>query len=1405
MTDHSIVEGMDEKDSNELISILRQAIKCKDLFSKPKLRYPMVPASQWVNDEYYVGVEGSYIYPYWKNLLIDIFETNRGKYNEVILSGGLGCLKEDTKIPTSLGLLTLKQIAELPSVKLSDKVKVTLPRLQVYTEGGFKDINLVKDRGVAQTKRVIFESGRVIEGTPEHRFRIFDRKFNIVWRTLGSLKPSDYLICHREERPFGKMEMTKDTLDSLALYSKSKQEVAPSIYLLNRNGIAYVLKNLIVDYKVNSNSRNYLKDIQSLLDLFGINSKIENQTLSVETDGYNIVLFHKKILQDEKFNQTVENQVKELAHKHIIEDFGVNTTTAYLIKKYDIYVDKVKSIYTQKSYCRDLNISACHNYSVGPFISHNTGKTSCANFLMVRKLYELSCYEHIAGLFDLMPSSIIGFMYFNVSKAQAELTGYGQFKGMIDQIPYFRDRFPRNDRLDSILQFPDNVMFMYGSSSVHCLVPNSMIMTSKGIVRAKQLTDRYFVYNGSEFKKVRYTYKATGEMYKVYTDTGRELITKDNHLHYTHRGFVETQHLEYGDLLFTGVNGYENTTTKSFKSIHKIENFNPKLLTLIGIIIGTGEIVYKNNIVVIDRFLTKNIDYIKEVLPENTKIQDRAVAYSKITIQDLKLVNLLKKLEVSEERKDRVIPDSIVNLKLDEQFYFFYGLFLSSGKLDKRTFSFTFSSPSLGQDLHNLLSCLGFQTTYHEKNLSKYPVYIVFLKNMSNERFCKLLPSEDRELRGAFLCKTKDSQPRGMKDSLQIESVVKIEYLGEQECYGASVEGELYTCNSLITHNSIGMNIIGTILDEANFFQKDAQSTQKSTMNYSKVADMYSSVVNRSASRFMSKGHDSSLSILVSSNTSTSSFTDKRIRESLLQGKDSKTKVVNARLWEVKPKGTYSDKCFYVFKGSNLIDPFIIKEVNDIRQYLESVNKTLTVKTDDIDEAIKSLDAYDREQFIAIPEDFRKSFEINVTRSLQDIAGISVAPMGKLFNSRTTYLDSCTDNIIHPFYKDEISVATGDSIQVWDFLRKGYRPRNIDKPRYMHIDMSTTNDSTGIGMCYIDHWESTPSGVQLPYIIIDMKLKIKPPHAPRKISIQKIIDFIFYMREKWRIEYGYISQDQFQSSYSLQAFAEAGIPSGLESVDRTADAYLYYIQCMYEGRIKGYRYAPEEKELFDLLYFPDAGQNHGGKVDHPSDGCLLGNTLIKTTKGNVPIYVLMNKKATLYSSTETGAIVESPMKKCWISKFVDSLYKITFSDGSVVKGTDNHLFRLSNLKYIRADKLSAGMSMLTDNPEPIIVTDIEKISFNGVKMPVYDIEMEKTDNFQLYNSIIVHNSKDVCDGIVGAVYNAFKHGSAASPGITQSSVGGMLDFYKDMNIDEDEGFTMQELLDIPNISAIKGD
>lgn len=575
------ISGLDENDRGDLLRIFKEALEIKSSFSKPRQVRKMIPVSQWIEDEYYVGKEGQFIYPYWKNQLIDIFETNRGKYNEIVVTGGLG-----------------------------------------------------------------------------------------------------------------------------------------------------------------------------------------------------------------------------------------------------------------------------------------TGKSVFANLCMVRKLYELSCYENITGLFDLMPSSIIGFMYFNVSKTQAELTGYGQFKAFVDSIPYFRDNFPRNSKISSLLQYPENVIFMYGSIAAH----------------------------------------------------------------------------------------------------------------------------------------------------------------------------------------------------------------------------------------------------------------------------------------------------------------------------------------------AIGMNIIGTILDEANFFQKDAQASDKTQNDYQKVSRMYSSVVNRSASRFLGKGVDNSLSILVSSNTTSSSFTEQRIRASLLEGERSHTKVINARLWEVKPEGTYSSKVFWVFKGTNLMDPQIVSTVEDINLYLDTVSEP-HVMADTVDEGIKLLSLYHREQFIAVPEDFRKSFDLNISTALQDIAGISVNPLGRLFNSRQTYLDACVEGLEHPFTKDAIVVATGEGLGVKDFLKKSYRPKDIHRKRYIHIDQSTTNDSTGYASSYVSDWVRSPEGVFLPVVTVDLKLRINPPNAPRKISLQKVVDFTFFMMEEWGIEIGKLTQDSFASEMQLQIYQESGVNCSLQSVDRTDEAYLMFTNMLYEGRIRTYRYGPEEEELFDLLHFRDKR-----KVDHPDGG-----------------------------------------------------------------------------------------------------------------------------------------------------------------------------------------------------------
>ena len=97
------------------------------------------------------------------------------------------------------------------------------------------------------------------------------------------------------------------------------------------------------------------------------------------------------------------------------------------------------------------------------------GKTTFANLCMMRKLYELSCYENMQSLFNLMISSKIAFTYFNITKDQAEQTGFGQLREMIDASPYFQEHFRRNIRSSSIIEWPEeklSVTFGSGASSM---------------------------------------------------------------------------------------------------------------------------------------------------------------------------------------------------------------------------------------------------------------------------------------------------------------------------------------------------------------------------------------------------------------------------------------------------------------------------------------------------------------------------------------------------------------------------------------------------------------------------------------------------------------------------------------------------------------------------------------------------------------------------------------------------------------------------------------------------------------------------------------------------------------------------------------------------------------------------
>lgn len=117
----------------------------------------------------------------------------------------------------------------------------------------------------------------------------------------------------------------------------------------------------------------------------------------------------------------------------------------------------------------DLEVDTYHNFALssGVFV-HNSigiGKSTVAELIMMRKMYELSCFRNINAMFNLMSKTNIMFLYFSVNQKQAERTGFGEYRALIDNSPYFSENFQRNPRLNSLLVFPEGISYAYGSSA----------------------------------------------------------------------------------------------------------------------------------------------------------------------------------------------------------------------------------------------------------------------------------------------------------------------------------------------------------------------------------------------------------------------------------------------------------------------------------------------------------------------------------------------------------------------------------------------------------------------------------------------------------------------------------------------------------------------------------------------------------------------------------------------------------------------------------------------------------------------------------------------------------------------------------------------------------------------------
>ena len=388
------------------------------------------------------------------------------------------------------------------------------------------------------------------------------------------------------------------------------------------------------------------------------------------------------------------------------------------------------------------------------------------------------------------------------------------------------------------------------------------------------------------------------------------------------------------------------------------------------------------------------------------------------------------------------------------------------------------------------------------------------------------------------------------------------------------------------TSDMIGLNCISAVIDEANFFGDSSGSE----VDLGSVEELYNAVLSRTSSRFTSNGVNNSLNLVISSSTFKTSMTSKLYEKSLT---DPSIKYARARLWDIKPKGTYKDETFFVFAGNDKFDPFIINDVSDLSVKLGiSLDPSLSMK-----EAISKLSQEYRNLIDEVPIDFYPNYSNNVSQALQDFSGMSVSSTGRLFSSRSTF-EACIDPSVQPlFTKDEFVVETcnNEPSNCIQYYLNGIEFPHKECPRYLHIDIGVANDAYGIACCY-KYGSKVIDGVESPEFYYDFVLRIVPPAPPKRVSISRCHEFIKYMRDTLGLRIGLISFDQFQSEASRQYLTENGFNVAYQSVDKTDTQYLFFVDCLYKGVVHfSQEFADSiKKELFELIWYK---AKH--KVDHP--------------------------------------------------------------------------------------------------------------------------------------------------------------------------------------------------------------
>lgn len=374
----------------------------------------------------------------------------------------------------------------------------------------------------------------------------------------------------------------------------------------------------------------------------------------------------------------------------------------------------------------------------------------------------------------------------------------------------------------------------------------------------------------------------------------------------------------------------------------------------------------------------------------------------------------------------------------------------------------------------------------------------------------------------------------------------------------------------------LGEAIIGGIIDEINFMNivlksKRAEVTTGRAGVFDQAATIHGAMTRRKKGRFTYGGPLIGVVCTSSSTRYKGDFTDKR-KQQVTKHRERGVYVYDKPQYEVWPEDRYCGEKFRLLVGNDII--------SDTR---------ILTETDQVAEGSWVLE---------IPIEYLSEFQRDPHSALRDVCGISTSSISPFFKRRFKIyeaIDLGAEVGLESFLmNDNVVLGVEDMPRV----KFGHYCANPSRPRYVHIDLSTTGDRCGIAMVRFDGMVDVTraQGIveKLPIATVELACSIAPD-ANSELQFAEVRMWVKQLRDLYGYPIKAVTYDGQFSIESIQQWRKGGMKTGHLSVDKAPSIpYKQLRDTFNDGRLRMFPQDVLVGELFDLEY-----DEVKDKVDHP--------------------------------------------------------------------------------------------------------------------------------------------------------------------------------------------------------------